>query len=200
MEAQEIDEMMATSMRAQQRIETLQEDNILTRQLVMTSEFMNSFGTKAREDFAYRSYYDAVLEHGSYKFTSTYYQPDDVPDGTPQACFSNAASLALSAPDRFTYVEGYACTEQTGVCVAHAWVEDQDGNVIDNTWSTLESSPNHGGAHYFGIKFSAEYLQYRADVQGDRFAGLLGEDYLYLEHMRKGMVLEDGVVAGERDE
>lgn len=197
MEAQEID-LVDVSRRAEERIAALKDDNILTRQMVTTCEFMRAYAQPVTREYAYPSYYDAVLELGTYKFADQYYRSDDVPDGEPQSCFANAAELALAHPDKYTYVEGYACTQQTGVCMAHAWVEDEQGRIIDNTWSILESAPNHAGSHYYGIKFSAEYLALRA-IRGNSFAGLLGEDWSHLDHMKNGMILENGIVVGERD-
>jgi hypothetical protein len=48
-------------------------------------------------------------------------------------CLKNATQLAF-ADNSLTYVEGYACPAGFPVPTRHAWVVNQDGLVIDNTW------------------------------------------------------------------
>jgi hypothetical protein len=74
--------------------------------------------------------------------------PAAVKRGTIGHCFENAAKLALADED-LTYVEGFAVPGEMGMFpLHHAWVVDEDDNVIDPTWSM----PEHGS--YFGVKFS----------------------------------------------
>lgn len=195
-------DMAAISEAVQTRIDELAEDNMLTRQMITTNEFMKGMSTRGgMRDFAYRTFYDAVLALGHYQFTDEYYVPETVEMGVPKRCFANAAELALERPEEFTYCEGYACTEKAGIAIAHAWVEDSDGRIVDHTWGALPYEDDHKRAHYFGIKFSEDYLRYRWERDDEFFGGLLGEDWMYLEHMRKGMITDDeGVVIGEKED
>lgn len=75
-------------------------------------------------------------------------------------CFANATRVALSS-DRFVYCEGFA----SGIIpVHHAWLIDEHGLVVDNTW-------RQPGAEYFGVAFKRKYLYQR--LVGQRFYGLL---------------------------
>jgi hypothetical protein len=83
-------------------------------------------------------------------------------------CFQNASHLALSYPDRFVYVEGYAVRPDPTIVVGdHAWVLDrQDGHsVIDPTWRGTK------GSAYLGIPFRTEYLS--AQLGKHKIYGLL---------------------------
>jgi hypothetical protein len=72
--------------------------------------------------------------------------------GTKKACFSNATNLVLQTPG-LVYVEGYAITPLLpGYLVHHAWAEDAEGNVIDNT---LDKPAK---CEYFGVPFDAMTL------------------------------------------
>lgn len=75
--------------------------------------------------------------------------------GPKKACFQTSAQLALDYPDELTYVEGYAFADiPIALPLAHAWLIDDNGRVVDPTWS--------GGSGYFGLALStaelAEYL------------------------------------------
>ncbi len=72
--------------------------------------------------------------------------------GTPKQCYKNAANLAISDPDKYTYVEGFVTVH--GVPIEHAWVVDNGGNVVD---PTIPDSRGIGG--YFGTPFRIDYLQ-----------------------------------------
>ncbi len=80
--------------------------------------------------------------------------PDDVQLGTVKECFQNATELAMSR-EGLTYVEGYATSGTTGIAVHHAWVVDEDGNVIDNTWRNIDTGESSVGTAYIGIPVSA---------------------------------------------
>lgn len=63
----------------------------------------------------------------------------DVTDAVPQLCFHNAQRIALAAPKRYTYVEGWgASTSPNGpteeIPTEHAWLLDAQGHVLDVTW------------------------------------------------------------------
>ena len=71
--------------------------------------------------------------------------------GKKQACFENAANIAMSKHD-FIYVEGMALFKGLSIPVHHAWLVTLDGQTFDPTWA-------ESGDAYFGIAFSTEYLR-----------------------------------------
>lgn len=64
--------------------------------------------------------------------------------GEQKMCFRNAAEDAMAHSD-LTYVEGWAMPESVDMPMAHAWLVDEAGNVIDATW--------RGGYAYHGVPF-----------------------------------------------
>jgi hypothetical protein len=82
-----------------------------------------------------------VLEYG------WWYKPVELPEGiTPgkeQECHKNAVHLTMK---NLIYCEGYAIPEGGGFPVIHAWVTDDQGRAIDNTWQMP-------GVAYAGVPF-----------------------------------------------
>lgn len=73
----------------------------------------------------------------------TVYQGNSLPEGVRRgpfrACFRNAYYLATKTG--LHYVEGFALPatkEIRFMPYAHAWVADDEGNVLDNTWERPE--------------------------------------------------------------
>ena len=84
-------------------------------------------------------------------------------------CFRNAA---VSVRMGFHYVEGYAMAPYAlGMLVHHAWLEEDDGRVIDLTWKRPED------CQYFGVRFDQEELS--EELLRTRVYGLLVQDDLY---------------------
>jgi hypothetical protein len=81
--------------------------------------------------------------------------PANIERGIPKECFRNAALLALETG--LTYCEGYA-NSSLGIPLEHAWVINQAGEVIDNTWRDV-------GLEYFGVPFNRVYLERALDAQ-----------------------------------
>jgi hypothetical protein len=76
--------------------------------------------------------------------------PDHLRKGVVKECFKNAAELALETG--WTYCEGYALG--TIIPVIHAWVIDDEGNVIDPTWE-----PNGIECReYYGVEIPTDFL------------------------------------------
>lgn len=71
------------------------------------------------------------------------------------ACYVHAGKAAMRNPD-YTYVEGYASMV---IPVAHAWLVDKDGLVIETTWSEM-------GKDYFGIPFRTGYIRQQIKKTG----------------------------------
>ena len=80
--------------------------------------------------------------------------PKGIKKGVMKQCYMNATKLAISKPD-LTYVEGIAYTPKLPgmMAVAHAWVVDKAGKVIDNTWSDPHES------QYFGVPVPTTRLE-----------------------------------------
>lgn len=72
--------------------------------------------------------------------------PDDLKRMTPRMCFKNAFTLATSHHN-FTYCEGFALRIDMPLLIHHAWVIDQDDEVVEPTWDPLATDS------YFGIAF-----------------------------------------------
>lgn len=87
-----------------------------------------------------------LLEHG--RFWQPAPRRADVKRGTIKHCFDNAYKLAMSR--KWRYVEGVAFSVL--LPVHHAWVIDDNNNVVDNTWKEV-------GTSYLGVEFSIEYVR-----------------------------------------
>ena len=120
-----------------------------------TRRFLESWAKPKKNDAAagergYANETDFILRHGrAFEWRA---RPRGVGMGAPRLCFDNAACLALRAPRRYTYVEGYAINKLVaGYPVAHAWCIDLEGFVVDRTWDK--------GADYFGVPFRVGYVR-----------------------------------------
>ncbi len=94
--------------------------------------------------YVYHGIEDFVLSNGKW------YKPAPLPKGVrrgvPKSCFFNASMLA--ARRGWKYIEGFALAEGVEFLpVHHAWVVNQEGCLIDNTWRTM-------GLAYIGVEFS----------------------------------------------
>lgn len=116
--------------------------------------------------------------------------------GTPKMCYSNAGRVALGLDGfdfpELTYVEGYAISS-LGIPLGHAWLVDEDGNVIDKTWPE--------GSGYFGIPIPRDGLAkivLNSGVWGVlNGVGWQGEEYESLVREAVGMASPDETVEGE---
>ena len=80
-------------------------------------------------------------------------KPKGIKKGVMKQCYMNATKLAISKRE-LTYVEGLAYTPKLGpMAVAHAWVVDKEGKVIDNTWDEPET------CQYFGVPVPTSRLE-----------------------------------------
>ena len=115
---------------------------ILTSQADLIDRF------NLRPDLHYKSAYRLVLDHGK-PFTNRI-----VPSpfrGQAQVCYKNCFD-AIWKHD-YHYCEGYAIDDELNLAIAHAWLVNDAGEVIDPTWTD-----NARGATYFGIVFDSEYV------------------------------------------
>ena len=81
--------------------------------------------------------------------------PLDIPVGEARMCFKNAFELVMGDPRRYHYVEGYASGY---IPVHHAWAVDQQGRVVDPTWSDRRPGNPVTGRIYVGTSFNFRYV------------------------------------------
>ena len=115
---------------------------ILTRQ----ADLIDRLNT--RTDLYYKSAYRLVLDCGK-PFTNRI-----VPSpfrGQPQVCYKNCFDVLWKQD--YHYCEGYAIDDGLDLAIAHAWLVNNAGEVVDPTWTD-----DAGGATYFGVVFDSEYV------------------------------------------
>lgn len=110
---------------------------------------------KRGEDYKYPNYYALLLALGTPR-KADLELPEWCEPMTVGECYANAWELATNN-EGLTYVEGYAL--HLGLLTQHAWVEDDEGRIIDPTWAEQGDPPF---AYYIGIKFETEFLVRRA--------------------------------------
>lgn len=137
------------------------------------------------EDWKYESYQDIMLDLAEIK-RAPIYMPDEFAPMEVKMCFYNAYIMATENP-HLTYVEGYA--EATFLATPHAWLEAEDGTIIDPTWANLELPAGHI-ATYMGVRFSTSYIRRHALKTG--YTGVLSEDWrLDCRALRQGFITDD---------
>lgn len=94
-----------------------------------------------------RTMQEVVTEFGR-AFTPAL-RPEGLNKMPDRECFCNATKLVQYDPS-LVYVEGFALPDGIPIAIHHAWVMDQNGDMIDPTWSTA-------GTEYFGVPFLHEY-------------------------------------------
>jgi hypothetical protein len=115
----------------------------LKEQLQSLSDFI-----ERKRNTPYKSMYHFVLTEG--KEMKGIPLPEKYKRGEMKMCFKNAFDLSINNQD-LIYCEGYALTPGL-FPILHAWCQDQDGNVIDNTWDNPEE------VEYYGVQFCTLYV------------------------------------------
>lgn len=114
-----------------------------------------------------------MLDYGSYHVAAPL--PARMKSLMPTRCYSNAQRAVVSAVSAgrkpLTYAEGYACSGGLAVSVPmqHAWLIDDEGRVVDQTWRSPETST------YFGVTFTTEYVMAKAEEHGRVYDSLLDD-------------------------
>lgn len=121
--------------------------------LQLISNAYTQANLRLRPDFRYASIENLLVVEGGCFSTGKHSFVGTV--GAVGQCFRSAGQAALRDP-RLTYCEGVAIRGNSQP-TSHAWCIDEQGVVIDNTWNT--ENPLHRGSGYFGVAFTAEYLQ-----------------------------------------
>lgn len=105
---------------------------------------------EAPKGFFYNSAEDFLLQNGKYYEYKP--KPREIHYGEKQLCYMNAYRLASIG---YTYVEGYAMSDNLPMPIQHAWVLDKDGKVIDNTWrKKWLDNPK-----YFGVAMPIRFVE-----------------------------------------
>jgi len=118
------------------------------KQFIQTIRDLKAKNGRQPEGFHYKSAEDFVLQNGeTFNWKPV---PDHIQMGRQKECFKNAFELAMMDPT-LTYCEGYGLHM---IPTEHAWVVDQDGNVIDNTWRDFGDEP----PQYFGVKMPFDFV------------------------------------------
>lgn len=138
-------------------------------QIVKLAALPASKGRTARR---YASYEELVIDRG--RLHPWRPRPAALSKLEKRQCYRNALHLAMRCG--YTYVEGYA---MAAIPVAHAWVLDTDGYVIDATWD--DATPT---GFYLGIAMDTEAVA--TYCVGTGYHGVLCNDWLaghrLLEH------------------
>ena len=133
-----------------------------------------------RPDWKHSSFESMVLEDGRRYPVGKI--PKGVKHGEQGQCYMNAFNLATRNPKEYTYVEGYALiSKEIPLPIAHAWVVNKSGEVVDNTWKTP-------GAAYLGIPFSDKFIVQHA--LKTRVYGILG--HRSVEYLKNGLPKNSG--------
>lgn len=109
-------------------------------------------GVWKRGDAVYFGMDELLARHGQGFEWAPGPLPEGVPEGKRGECFANAGRLADGASYR--YCEGYGLTDGGIIPVHHAWVIDEAGRVVDNTWQSFECAERE----YFGVVVPFERL------------------------------------------
>jgi hypothetical protein len=74
--------------------------------------------------------------------------------GMMKECYANAQTIAI-ADDDYRYAEGWAMLEGVPIPIAHAWLLNANGLVVDPTWAGLK---NGKSAVYYGVEIDTTYM------------------------------------------
>ncbi|MEA5536791.1 hypothetical protein [Crocosphaera sp. XPORK-15E] len=120
--------------------------SILRQLLQQYSVLVNKSGKNAQ--YKYKTFYELVLEIGQeMKPTTT---PKELM-GQPKNCYYNCQLIAFEHPD-LTYCEGFTLSNNMPFPLAHAWLLDHSGMVIEPTWEEPAQA-------YIGIPFSIAFVK-----------------------------------------
>ena len=88
-----------------------------------------------------------MAEHGVWYTPPERPRPKGFRKMTDRRCYGNSFTVMHRG---FTYVEGWAANFM-GMPIHHAWVVDDEGNMIDPTWRQV-------GLAYYGVPFAKGFV------------------------------------------
>lgn len=155
-----------------------------------------SFVAQTPDDHAFRNYYHLILSLGCGPRHAPLVLPDWMDPMQLRNCYENAALMAMEF-EELTYVEGYAW--HSFVPMQHAWLEHEDGTIIDPTWAQGELTQYGDHATYMGVKFDIQLL--RTLVVKHGIYGLFtGDSEARYPMLRNGLVMNGDVAIALREE
>lgn len=134
-----------------------------------------------RNSFRYKSNYRLILETGK-PFLNRVEPPPF--KGKPKSCFENCLQGLWNYPELY-YCEGFAVTDDVAIAASHAWLLNDEAEVIDPTWT----GEMFAGCTYFGVVFDTEFVFDYANKT--KHYGILDNDY-----MNKHQLLREGFPEG----
>ena len=90
--------------------------------------------------------------------------------GKPKLCYKNCFQALWNYPE-LNYCEGFATSNEVPLAVSHAWLVNDDSEVVDPTWDE-----KYTGCTYFGVVFNKKFL--REIALKTKHYGILDNDYL----------------------
>lgn len=117
--------------------------------------------------FRYKSIQKLILENGKPFLTRVESSPFK---GKPKSCFQNCFQ-ALWNYSNLSYCEGFAISNEVLLAIPHAWLVDDNCEVIDPTWDE-----KYTGCTYFGVVFIEEFV--RKTALKTKHYGILDNDFL----------------------
>lgn len=99
--------------------------------------------------FRYKSIQRLILEKGKPFLALVEPRPFK---GKPKSCFQNCFQALWNYP-QLSYCEGFAISDQVVLAVSHAWLVNENWEVIEPTWDE-----KYTGCNYFGVVFNAEFV------------------------------------------
>jgi hypothetical protein len=108
---------------------------------------------------------DWLLEHGE-EMGPNIKRPKGFRLGPMKQCYMNSTKKAMElyyrGEQEWFYCEGYVVSGKLPIPIAHAWLANRKGEVIDLTLRNYEP----GELSYFGIPFQQRYVNETAFVTG----------------------------------
>jgi hypothetical protein len=129
------------------------------------AELCDKLNTRSAE-FRYKSIQRLILEKGK-PFLTRVKSPFK---GKQKACFKNCFQ-AMWEYREFRYCEGFATDDELNLAISHAWLVNENGDVIDPTWDE-----NITGCTYFGVVFNREFVIETATIT--KHYGILNNDLM----------------------
>lgn len=120
------------------------------------------------DSFLYKSTQRLVLKNGI-SFESKIKSPFK---GEPKGCYQNCLKVLFKNPTLY-YCEGFAAYNDISFAIAHAWLVNEKGQVIDPTWFKKTDLQN---CAYFGVVFDEEFVMEMAAKL--KVYGILENDFM----------------------
>jgi len=98
--------------------------------------------------------------------------------GKSKQCFQNCYQALWDYPE-FSYCEGFALKNNMSIALSHAWLVNDNMEVIDPTW-TKETSAE---VAYFGVVFTKKFVMETAAKT--KCYGILDSDYLNRHQLKR---------------